>query len=170
MYVTSIIPLSSSRSRFPLWARVGPHDRLIPFPTCRWGESAGGESVSLQMVTNGGNTEGLFRGAFIQSGSPVPTGDITLGQATYDTVVSTVGCSGAADTLQCLREAPFSTLKSAFDSASANSTTIVGICVPLLAKWLADAMLLAPVDLGPSCRRQVPGGPPAEARPARERV
>ena len=29
------------------------------------------------MVTNGGNTEGLFRAAFMQSGSPIPIGDIT---------------------------------------------------------------------------------------------
>ena len=42
-----------------------------------WGESAGSISVSLQMLTNGGNTEGLFRAAFMQSGSPPPVGDIT---------------------------------------------------------------------------------------------
>ena len=29
------------------------------------------------MVTNGGNTEGLFRAAFMQSGSPQPITDIT---------------------------------------------------------------------------------------------
>ncbi|KAF8264823.1 Alpha/Beta hydrolase protein, partial [Lactarius quietus] len=42
-----------------------------------WGQSAGSISVSLQMVTNGGNPEGLFRAAFMQSGSPLPTTDIT---------------------------------------------------------------------------------------------
>ena len=42
-----------------------------------WGQSAGSVSVSLQMLTNGGDTEGLFRAAFMQSGSPQPTGDIT---------------------------------------------------------------------------------------------
>ena len=42
-----------------------------------WGQSAGSVSVSLQMVTNGGDTEGLFRAAFMQSGSPPPTTDIT---------------------------------------------------------------------------------------------
>ncbi len=86
------------------------------------------------MVTNGGNTEGLFRGAFMQSGSPIPAGDIVEGQSTYDAVVSMTGCSGATDTLQCLRGVSFSTLKSAFDSASANSTSIVCICVSPLAK------------------------------------
>ena len=108
---------------------MGPHVYLL-----RWGESAGAESVSLQMVTNGGNPEGLFRGAFMQSGSPVPTGDIVLGQATYDAVVAKTNCSGAADTLQCLRGVPFSTLKSTFDSVSASSSSIVGIYVPTLGK------------------------------------
>ncbi len=42
-----------------------------------WGESAGSVSVSLQMLANGGDTEGLFRAAFMQSGSPTPTVDIT---------------------------------------------------------------------------------------------
>lgn len=31
-----------------------------------WGQSAGAISVGLQMVTNGGNAEGLFQGAFMQ--------------------------------------------------------------------------------------------------------
>lgn len=75
-----------------------------------WGESAGAISVALQMVANGGNTEGLFRGAFMESGSPISVGDITHGQKTYDMIVSEVGCSGASDTLQCLREAPWGAL------------------------------------------------------------
>lgn len=33
-----------------------------------WGESAGALSVGVQMVANGGNNEGLFRAAFMQSG------------------------------------------------------------------------------------------------------
>lgn len=32
------------------------------------------------MLHNGGNTDGLFRAAFMQSGSPIPVGDITNGQ------------------------------------------------------------------------------------------
>jgi hypothetical protein len=34
------------------------------------------------MLTNGGNTGGLFRGAFMQSGAPIPIGDISDGQVT----------------------------------------------------------------------------------------
>ena len=66
-------------------------------------------------MTNGGDPEGLFRAAFLQSGSPLPIGDITEGQPTYDFLVSETGCSGAADTLQCLREVPYATYKAAID-------------------------------------------------------
>ena len=52
-----------------------------------WGQSAGSMSVSLQMVTNGGNTEGLFRAAFMQSGSPIPTSDITDVSVPMHTVI-----------------------------------------------------------------------------------
>ena len=83
----------------------------------RWGDSAGAISAALHMMTNGGDTEGLFRGAFMQSGSPIPVGDITDGQHDYDTLVAETGCSGAADTLQCLREVPFDTLKAAVDKS-----------------------------------------------------
>ena len=31
-----------------------------------WGQSAGSVSVSLQMLTNGGDAEGLFRAAFYE--------------------------------------------------------------------------------------------------------
>ncbi|KAK7688643.1 hypothetical protein QCA50_008181 [Cerrena zonata] len=82
-----------------------------------WGESAGAISAALHMVTNGGNTEGLFRGAFMQSGSPIPVGDITHGQKFYDAIVAETGCSSASDTLQCLREVPFDTLMDAVNDS-----------------------------------------------------
>ncbi|EIW52423.1 carotenoid ester lipase precursor [Trametes versicolor FP-101664 SS1] len=82
-----------------------------------WGESAGAISVGLHMVANGGNAEGLFRGAFMQSGSPIPVGDISHGQPDYDALVSKTGCTGAADTLNCLRQVPFATLKTAVDAS-----------------------------------------------------
>jgi acetylcholinesterase len=67
------------------------------------------------MLANGGDTENLFRGAFMESGSPIPVGDILHGQPYYDAIVEETGCTGAADTLQCLREVPFTTLKLAVD-------------------------------------------------------
>ncbi|KAG8970881.1 hypothetical protein FRC03_000099 [Tulasnella sp. 419] len=88
-----------------------------PTKVTLWGESAGAISTALQMVTNGGNTEGLFRAAFMQSGAAVPVGDITLGQEAYDAVVASVGCTKASDTLQCLRTVPYSALKKAMDES-----------------------------------------------------
>jgi carboxylesterase type B len=81
-----------------------------------WGESAGAISVALQMVTNGGDAEGLFRAGFMQSGSPIPVGDITDGQIYYDALVDSTGCSGSSDTLDCLRGVDYTTLKAAVDA------------------------------------------------------
>lgn len=82
-----------------------------------WGESAGAISISLHMLANGGDTQGLFRGAFMQSGAPIPIGDITHGQKYYDSLVTDTGCSGAADTLQCLRSVPYASLKAAINKS-----------------------------------------------------
>ena len=98
--------------------------------TPRWGQSAGAISVGLHLVTNGGDPEGLFRGAFMQSGSPQPTGDITEGQSTYDFLVAETGCAGAQDTLQCLRAAPYATLKAAIDKTPGFFSYQVSVCAP----------------------------------------
>ncbi|KAE9396133.1 alpha beta-hydrolase [Gymnopus androsaceus JB14] len=80
-----------------------------------WGESAGAISVALHMVTNGGDTEGLFRAGFMESGSPIPVGSITDGQVYYDEIVEFCGCSDSDDTLDCLRDAPYDTLVDAIN-------------------------------------------------------
>ena len=36
-----------------------------------WGQSAGSISAALHMLANNGDNEGLFRGAFMQSGGPI---------------------------------------------------------------------------------------------------
>ncbi|KAJ8520925.1 hypothetical protein ONZ45_g2284 [Pleurotus djamor] len=82
-----------------------------------WGESAGAVSVSLQMVANDGNTENLFHGAFMQSGSPVPVGDLTHAQSHYNKLVEDAGCEGEIDTLACLRALPFDELKAAINQS-----------------------------------------------------
>ncbi|KAG0694304.1 Alpha/Beta hydrolase protein [Suillus ampliporus] len=78
-----------------------------------WGFSAGAVSVALHMVTNGGNTTGLFRAAFMNSGAPTTIDDITHGQQTYGFIVNQTGCADSPDTLQCLREIPYDMLMSA---------------------------------------------------------
>ena len=82
-----------------------------------WGESAGAMSVALHMIANGGNTEGLFHGAFMESGAVTPVGDMSLGQQDYDNLVQATGCAGTEDTLECLRQAPLSTLREAMNSS-----------------------------------------------------
>lgn len=95
------------------------------------GESAGAISVGLQMVTNGGNNEGLFRGAFMQSGSPIPVGDITHGQVYYDDIVASVGCTAATDTLACLRTVSWAALSDAI-----NATPMIFAYQSLNLAWL----------------------------------
>lgn len=77
------------------------------------------------MVTNGGNTEGLFHAAFMSSGSPVPVGNITHGQKYYDALVNDTGCFGTADTLECLRQVPYEQLKAAVDKSPNLASTQV---------------------------------------------
>jgi acetylcholinesterase len=69
------------------------------------------------MLLNNGNQEGLFRGAVMQSGGPIPVGDIENGQRYYDFIVKETGCSNQHDTLDCLRKVPYSTYKRAMDAS-----------------------------------------------------
>ncbi|OAQ69689.1 cholinesterase [Pochonia chlamydosporia 170] len=87
-----------------------------------WGESAGSISVFDQMVLYGGNAtykgKPLFRGAIMNSGTVVPADpvDCPKGQEVYDKVVREAGCSGAQDTLKCLRKADYKTFLNAANS------------------------------------------------------
>ena len=49
----------------------------------------------------------------MESGAVNANADITLGQQFYDDLVLDAGCSGAEDTLECLRQVPLATLKAA---------------------------------------------------------
>lgn len=69
-----------------------------------WGQSSGSISVGLHLIANGGNTEGLFHAAFLESGFPNPYGGTREGQTWYDAIVSQSGCSGSNDTLACIRD------------------------------------------------------------------
>ncbi|PIL29438.1 hypothetical protein GSI_08380 [Ganoderma sinense ZZ0214-1] len=80
-----------------------------------WGESAGSHSVAFQMITNGGNTEGLFRAGWMESGTMLPTGSVLKLQPTFDFIVSETGCASAADALECLRGVPAEAITGAMD-------------------------------------------------------
>ncbi len=98
-----------------------------------WGQSAGAISVATQLIANDGDSEGLFRAAFMQSGSPLPVGDIEHGQKCdfkvfvrecahlslidYDDLLNKTECAGAPDTLACLRTVPYESLKAAVDTS-----------------------------------------------------
>lgn len=81
-----------------------------------WGESAGAMSVGLHMVWNDGNTNGLFRGGFMESGSPGGLSNMSAGQPYYDYIVQFTGCEGQSDTLDCLRHAPYDQLMTAVNN------------------------------------------------------
>ncbi|KAH9034581.1 carotenoid ester lipase precursor [Lactarius pseudohatsudake] len=82
-----------------------------------WGESAGAISVALHMLVNNGDQAGLFRGAIMQSGGPIPVGDIehASGQDVYDTFVKNAACDNSPNTLECLRSIPYPRFKYAMD-------------------------------------------------------
>ncbi|KAK0460004.1 carotenoid ester lipase precursor [Desarmillaria tabescens] len=82
-----------------------------------WGESAGAISAAMHMIAYDGDTQGLFRAAFMQSGSPIPVGALEGGQKYYDDLVVQTGCSGSDDTLACLRTVSYKTLKAAIDNS-----------------------------------------------------
>lgn len=75
-------------------------------------------SVGSQLVTNQGDNEGLFRSAIMQSGSPQNAMDSSSCQWHYDRLVSDLGCSGADDTLDCLRDLPYEKLKQGVEDMS----------------------------------------------------
>ncbi|PPQ70409.1 hypothetical protein CVT26_013826 [Gymnopilus dilepis] len=81
------------------------------------GQSSGSISVALHLVAFGGNNEHLFRGAIMESGSPIAFGPMELGQQHYDALAKDTGCSNAKDTLQCLRTVPFDTLRDAVNAS-----------------------------------------------------
>ncbi|KAK0201512.1 carotenoid ester lipase precursor [Desarmillaria ectypa] len=105
-----------------------------------WGESAGAISAAMHMIAYDGDTQGLFRAAFMQSGSPIPVGALEGGQKYYDDIVVQTGCSGSDDTLACLRTVSYKTLKAAID----NSPFIFDYQSLVLA-WIprADGVLLS---------------------------
>ncbi|TFK32450.1 sterol esterase [Crucibulum laeve] len=81
-----------------------------------WGQSAGAASVGLQMLLNDGNPHGLFRAAFMQSGSPLPLKDIATQQPFFDQLVSDTGCTGSFDKISCLRSIPSDKLRTVINA------------------------------------------------------
>ncbi|KDR70958.1 hypothetical protein GALMADRAFT_271402 [Galerina marginata CBS 339.88] len=89
-----------------------------PTKVTLYGSSSGSISVSLQMLAFGGQIKNLFRGAFMQSGAPIPVGPIERGQVMYDQLVQDTGCARASSSLQCLRTVSFEALAAAVNKSS----------------------------------------------------
>ncbi|KAF9643417.1 sterol esterase [Thelephora ganbajun] len=81
-----------------------------------WGHSAGSLSLTAHLITNPVNPP--FKAAIFQSSytSPIYKTDDQKHQATYDHLVQFTGCTSAPDTLECLRVAPYATLKDAINT------------------------------------------------------
>jgi carboxylesterase type B len=87
-----------------------------------WGESAGAGSVGIHAVAYGGRDDGLFTGIIGESGSPIllgPAYNLSMGQAIFDNISSTVGCTNSTDALTCLRSTDYETLNSAINITNA---------------------------------------------------
>ena len=116
---------------FPFIPSFDSHDGLLTTAIKhRWGQGAGGTSIGSQIVINQGDSEGLFRGAIMQSGSPQTAMDISTGQQHYDNLVSQLGCAQANNTLDCLRNVPYDNLKLSIQNISPGLfSSTVGGCI-----------------------------------------
>ncbi|PWY86478.1 cholinesterase [Aspergillus sclerotioniger CBS 115572] len=85
-----------------------------------WGQSAGANSVGLHMVAYNGQNDNIFWGGIAESGA-VPSLAAYMSasdsQPYYDAVVNATNCTGASNTLTCLRQVPTATLSSIFNSS-----------------------------------------------------
>ncbi|KAJ4294580.1 hypothetical protein N0V90_008271 [Kalmusia sp. IMI 367209] len=77
-----------------------------PTKVTLWGESAGAYSVGDHINAYDGDTKGLFRAAILESGSSV--GPPLNGTDWYQHIQW--GCTGANDTLQCMRDVPYESI------------------------------------------------------------
>jgi carboxylesterase type B len=77
-----------------------------------WGESAGGESVSMLMLAYGGKLKSLFHRGIMESGSATTQQyrPISYWQEQYVNITKLVGCDKQSDTLKCLRQADINKL------------------------------------------------------------
>ncbi|KAL0259912.1 hypothetical protein SLS55_005655 [Diplodia seriata] len=89
-----------------------------------FGESAGGSSVGFQLTAYNGRDDSLFRGAIMESGSPVyysALNDSTGFQERYDTLLSQTGCSNSTDSLTCLRSLSYDDLNAVINQTALQS-------------------------------------------------
>ncbi|KAL9053374.1 MAG: hypothetical protein Q9162_004815 [Coniocarpon cinnabarinum] len=101
-----------------------------------WGESAGGSSVGFHLLAYNGRDDGLFRGAVMESGNPVPYRGLNgtgYYQPHYDNLTASVkpgagfsqqgldSCAEATDSLDCLRYVDMASLNEAINTTFATA-------------------------------------------------
>ncbi|EIW84339.1 alpha beta-hydrolase [Coniophora puteana RWD-64-598 SS2] len=101
-----------------------------------WGESAGAGSVLQHMVANGGNTQPPLFNYAITSSTFLPSQyyyNDRVPELLYSEVLNYTGCTTAADTLFCLREADVTTLQTAnYNLASSSAFYGTYVFVPVV--------------------------------------
>ncbi|VDC07067.1 unnamed protein product [Peniophora sp. CBMAI 1063] len=120
-----------------------------PTKVMLWGGSAGAISTGLQMLTNGGDTEGLFRTAFMSSGGALPTGTVENVQDRWDNFVTIAGCGsflGGSSVFDCLRNASLEAILAGQD-ASGSVFGYYGTDVAWLPSADGDFLLAPPQEL-----------------------
>lgn len=67
------------------------------------GDSAGAQSVTLQLTAYGGRNDGLFHASAAESQSFSALRNVNESQFMYNNLAIRAGCAGSSDTLACLR-------------------------------------------------------------------
>ena len=93
-----------------------------------WGESAGAAAVGFHLTAFNGRDDKLFHAAMMESGNPVsyaPLNGTDFYEPRYQAVVQGAGCQNDNDTLECLRQVPFTTLNNILNTTELNSNWFV---------------------------------------------
>ncbi|KAJ7709003.1 Alpha/Beta hydrolase protein [Mycena rosella] len=93
--------------------RFTPFNLWVQKEEQRGGQSTGTVSTVLLSLSNKQNSNTLFHGPFMVSGSPTKSASPADGQADHDSLVAVNNCTASADTLGCLRRIPLEVLMAA---------------------------------------------------------
>ncbi|KAF2270245.1 alpha/beta-hydrolase [Lojkania enalia] len=83
-----------------------------------FGESAGGLSVGMHLTAYGGRDDKLFRGAIMQSGSPISYSTLDYDPSELLTASVQLGCNNSSSILDCLRTISYDTLNAWINSTA----------------------------------------------------
>ncbi|ORY88206.1 alpha/beta-hydrolase [Leucosporidium creatinivorum] len=90
-----------------------------------WGQSAGGMSVTQQMLAYGGRDDGLFRAAIINSGIfAAQNRSVASQEKAWQSFLNSTSCTDVSTSLSCLRALPYETYYSALVNSSYNPAPI----------------------------------------------